>query len=103
MIETCVVCLPLRPARCRCSLSTEECACISDGYPVDRCTVCSEKLFTIDLESGIPVDMREHEPGCPMGRATGNVAVACEHGFDCCPSCDPCTCEPESPETTERK
>lgn len=24
------------------------------------------------------------------------VAVECEHGFDVCPTCDPCTCDAES-------
>jgi hypothetical protein len=26
------------------------------------------------------------------------VAVACEHGFDVCPICDPCTCNDPEPE-----
>ncbi len=25
--------------------------------------------------------------------ATCAIAIECEHGFDVCPKCDPCTCE----------
>lgn len=36
-----------------------------------------------------------HEPGCPLLRsATCSVAIECEHGWDCCPICDRCTCGP---------
>ncbi len=27
--------------------------------------------------------------------ATGSVAIECDHGYDVCPICDPCTCDPE--------
>lgn len=34
-----------------------------------------------------------HKPGCPELRArTGPAAIECIHGVDCCPTCDPCTC-----------
>lgn len=40
-------------------------------------------------------DMKLHERGCPMGRAVQcAVGVECEHGYDVCPQCDPCTCPP---------
>lgn len=33
------------------------------------------------------------KPQCPMHRAmTCAVAIECEHGYDVCPKCDPCTC-----------
>jgi len=36
---------------------------------------------------------REHLPECAYRLAsTGRVPVQCDHGFDCCPECDPCTC-----------
>lgn len=35
----------------------------------------------------------EHLAGCPLGLATGRVAVECKHGYDVCPECDPCLCE----------
>jgi len=38
----------------------------------------------------------EHQPGCPLDAATGPVGVVCEHGYDVCPQCDPCTCEVKS-------
>jgi hypothetical protein len=34
-----------------------------------------------------------HTDGCVQRKAaTGAVGIECEHGFDCCPRCDPCTC-----------
>jgi hypothetical protein len=34
-----------------------------------------------------------HEEQCALRRATtGAVAIACDHGRDVCPLCDPCTC-----------
>lgn len=34
-----------------------------------------------------------HDLSCLFRIATsGVVAVECEHGYDCCPKCDPCTC-----------
>lgn len=39
------------------------------------------------------VFLQEHLPKCPYVLASAGVApVECEHGFDCCPICDPCTC-----------
>lgn len=34
-----------------------------------------------------------HKETCSFRRAaTGPVGIACDHGFDVCPKCDPCTC-----------
>lgn len=35
---------------------------------------------------------KAHAPGCTYRRAAEGVAIACEHGRDVCPTCDPCTC-----------
>lgn len=35
----------------------------------------------------------EHEKGCKFRRAaTCAFPIACDHGRDVCPVCDPCTC-----------
>lgn len=40
-----------------------------------------------------------HEPGCKLAAAMrGTMLVECEHGYDVCPKCDPCTCTPKPPE-----
>ena len=34
-----------------------------------------------------------HADGCAYRRAvTCPAAIECEHGYDVCPTCDPCTC-----------
>lgn len=34
-----------------------------------------------------------HEEDCRFrAAAAGAIGVECEHGYDCCPICDPCTC-----------
>lgn len=36
---------------------------------------------------------RRHKESCPFRRAVAcPVAIECEHGYDVCPTCDPCTC-----------
>lgn len=36
----------------------------------------------------------EHERQCKYRIASvGSVAIECEHGYDVCPICDPCTCK----------
>ena len=36
-----------------------------------------------------------HGPTCKFRvSATCAVPIECEHGRDCCPICDPCTCNP---------
>lgn len=40
----------------------------------------------------------QHDPKCRFHiAATCAGAVECEHGFDVCPKCDPCTCVPLPP------
>ncbi|TXH49301.1 MAG: NUDIX domain-containing protein [Desulfurellales bacterium] len=34
----------------------------------------------------------KHALSCNLQRAVGPCAVECEHGYDVCPKCDPCTC-----------
>jgi hypothetical protein len=34
-----------------------------------------------------------HNEKCLYRLATTGVAIECEHGYDVCPRCDPCTCE----------
>lgn len=35
----------------------------------------------------------KHEEGCRFRRAAAlKVELACDHGFQACPECDPCTC-----------
>lgn len=34
----------------------------------------------------------KHTLNCNLQRAVGPCAVECEHGYDVCPTCDPCTC-----------
>lgn len=36
----------------------------------------------------------DHERACRFRLASeGAAAIVCEHGFDCCPKCDPCDCD----------
>jgi hypothetical protein len=40
-----------------------------------------------------PDPPREHRADCPERRARASVvALECDHGYDVCPICDPCTC-----------
>lgn len=35
----------------------------------------------------------EHSLDCPHWHAVNaGVGIECEHGYDVCPKCDPCTC-----------
>ena len=37
---------------------------------------------------------KTHKEDCRFRRsACCPVAIECDHGFDVCPECDPCTCE----------
>lgn len=33
-----------------------------------------------------------HLEGCKFNNAVTGIAIECEHGYDVCPKCDPCTC-----------
>jgi len=38
--------------------------------------------------------LENHLDGCQFRlAATCSIPVECDHGFDVCPTCDPCTCE----------
>jgi len=40
------------------------------------------------------LEWEEHDENCRLRRAaTGSIGIECEHGYDVCPICDPCTCE----------
>ena len=40
--------------------------------------------------------INEHKQDCKFRIATaGSVAIECDHGYDVCPICDPCTCKPK--------
>ncbi len=40
------------------------------------------------------VDPDMHREGCAFRKAIeSSVGIECEHGFDVCPYCDPCTCQ----------
>lgn len=44
---------------------------------------------------------RDHHPDCKLRiAATCAVAIECDHGYDVCPTCDPCTC-PRVEETAQ--
>jgi hypothetical protein len=44
-----------------------------------------------------PVLSVNHKTSCRFRRAeTCALPVECEHGYDVCPKCDPCTCQKES-------
>lgn len=33
------------------------------------------------------------DPKCKFRRSIlCRIGIECEHGYDCCPTCDPCTC-----------
>lgn len=37
---------------------------------------------------------KDHEPGCTYRLSMQcPVGIECDHGYDVCPLCDPCTCE----------
>lgn len=46
------------------------------------------------FDAGAPRPPSRHKPDCTFWRAlSGPVAIECEHGYDVCPICDPCTCQ----------
>lgn len=50
------------------------------------CTVCGH------LACVCPT-IKAHVEGCKFRAAVAcPVAIECDHGFDVCPECDPCTC-----------
>lgn len=44
--------------------------------------------------------LAEHEKGCSYRfAAVCAVPIECEHGYDVCPTCDPCTCKKQQSKT----
>lgn len=52
------------------------------------CETCGHIACVCDV-------IRDHpNPDCRFRRSTTcPIPVACDHGFDVCPECDPCTCK----------
>lgn len=79
---------------------TSERMIVVDGNGVRE---CSEAEFRAegrakDCDCGmircVCLDARKHDKGCAFRRAlTCAVGIECEHGYDVCPICDPCTCK----------
>lgn len=79
-------------------LSGDVCA---DGTVRVRWAV-GQCVFWAHLDELKPFDGRQkcendsptgHQQGCGLLlAATGAIAIECEHGYDTCPICDPCTC-----------
>lgn len=60
------------------------------NYAEDRIVAC-ETCKHFACVCGIIV---MHNENCPFRKAaTCAVAIECDHGFDVCPECDPCTCK----------
>ena len=58
------------------------------GKQIPGCTQCGHLSCVCDV-------LDSHAQDCPYRRAvTCAVAIECEHGYDVCPKCDPCTCNP---------
>lgn len=56
------------------------------------------KLTQADLDAlqrrSIGTFAEGHKPHCHyLISVVGAAAIECEHGYDSCPVCDPCTCE----------
>lgn len=59
-----------------------------------------EKLMTRHLRS----PYWNHSPYCKLRiAADGTVGIECEHGQDCCPVCDACTCPAGQSSTKGRR
>ena len=54
--------------------------------PINACPTCEHFTCVCDV-------MAQHEPDCKYRRAVCcSVAIECDHGYDVCTECDPCTC-----------
>lgn len=59
----------------------------SEGIPNCGCAKCGHLACVCKIK-------REHGPKCAYRlAAAGPVGIECEHGYDTCPICDPCTCK----------
>ena len=55
---------------------------------------CGSLMVTSDGVCQVCTTKETHNPECKFLRAiTCPVGIECEHGYDVCPSCDPCTCK----------
>jgi hypothetical protein len=59
------------------------------GVPNEPGTACAE----CDHFACVCKILETHNEKCLFRLSTCGVAVECEHGYDVCPECDPCTCE----------
>lgn len=56
------------------------------GY-LTECSKCGHLACVCQIR-------KEHEAKCRYRiAAASGVGFECEHGYDCCPICDPCTCD----------
>ena len=56
------------------------------GGRIEACSTCGHFACVCDVKA-------EHMADCKYRIArAGSVAIECEHGYDVCPVCDPCTC-----------
>lgn len=69
---------------------------------IDRAAVCERvplaEIFCGDCGFFACVCQlrNRHDKGCKFLRAAVlSVELACEHGYQACPICDPCTCDPK--------
>lgn len=54
---------------------------------IPHCPVCDHYACVCTIRA-------QHEASCRYRRAAASaVGIECDHGFDVCPICDPCTCE----------
>lgn len=56
------------------------------NVPGTACATCGHYACVCTIR-------REHEEACKYRRAAAcDIPIACDHGFDVCRACDPCTC-----------
>lgn len=54
---------------------------------MDTCFKCNFLSCVCDI-------INTHDVDCKFRKsATCTVAIECKHGYDVCPTCDPCTCK----------
>ena len=54
--------------------------------PIVACLKCQHFACVCEI-------LVTHKPDCKfLKAATCSIAIECEHGYDVCPECDPCTC-----------
>lgn len=54
--------------------------------PIEGCPKCKHLACVCET-------LKEHHEGCLFRLATTcSIPIECDHGFDVCPTCDPCTC-----------